>query len=460
MPYKPAHILTHDEVKSILQEAWNLGNPTLNTRSISDFKIKDFEVLENVLCEFFKKSPQFALEVPSAGALLKLLHKGDTKRNKSVALVSFYVLLKKDLLTNEEKNKLGSAIYGKNIFSDYTNRVKVLTKIKDYQTSTSPTHPEPENFEKKGANSIKIGISLFFLILVAGLIATKVWSYGKINGEEVKWEIINKQNINNQDIRISIEYDLSHISYSDAYLDFGDGETLQLQNNKGVISHSYRIPKIETLSLIVDGRKYIKSLILPSQGWFAHANNTFIQKSSFIKDNRIHLLENEETSPILKEEEFYVTYKKSLDFDIDIDDMIFEAKVKNPRAEGGINCFDVSFDLSGIHNDTISYVSFNLLKPDCTSWAKLRIGEVKLHSGNHNMGLSGLSLDNWKIVRCEINNKTLKIYADDQQLYSVPYKMPLGKLKQVQILFKGNGSIDYFNLSSNDRKKSYSYGFK
>lgn len=63
----------------------------------------------------------------------------------------------------------------------------------------------------------------------------------------------------------------------------------------------------------------------------------------------MHLIENEETKAILSRNEFYVIHRKTNNFDIEMDDLLFEAKVKNPESEAGISCFDISFDLSRIH---------------------------------------------------------------------------------------------------------------
>lgn len=470
MPYKPEHILTHSEVKSVLQQAWDLGTPMLNSKPVSDFKIKDFEVLENELNDFFKKSSRFSIEVPSAGALLKLLQNGDTKRNKAIAVVSFYVLLKMDFLTPEEKSKLSSEIYGKNVFSDYTNRVKVLTKIKEYLTSeqveeiteTKDDVPEilPDYQNSTRSNRLRIAAIILLSFAIVCFTVLKLWPSSTVNESDIKWEIAHTETVSNFDIRISFTYDFSNIKYTKATLDFGDGRTIDLKKNKGQMFHTYHKVQIRSLTLDIDGSKFVKTFTLPSRGWVAHINNDYLQENSFLKNGHMHLIENEETKPILSRDEFYVIYRKTSDFDIEMDDLLFEAKVKNPESEGGVSCFDVSFDLSGIHADTVTAISFNILKSGCTSWAKVKIGEVKLHSGNYNMTPSGQTLDEWKVIKGKVKNNNLEIFVGDTVLYKIPYKKPLGKLNQLQVLFKGNGSIDYFKIYSNNGKLLFSDDFE
>jgi hypothetical protein len=462
MPYKPEHILTKDEVKTVLQQAWNLGSPMLHSKHVSSFKIKDFEVLENELTDFFKKSALYSIEVPSAGSLLKLLQNGDTKRNKAIAVVSFYVLLKVDFLTSEEKNKLSSEIYGRNVFSDYTNRVKVLTKIKEYlsgkeitETPVNVVEVLPEYQNSVRFKRFKIPAIILLSLALVSLTVIKLWPSSVVNESDIIWEIANIENISNSDIRVVVVYDFNDIKYTKATLDFGDGRVLDLKKSKGEISHNYFKAQIKWLTLIIDDSKFVKTFTLPSRGWIASVDNAFFHDSSYLHNGSMHLVNNEQTKQILLKDEFYVVYRKTQDFDFELDNLSFETKVKNPQAEGGISCFDVSLDLSGVEGDSTTAVSFNLLKEGCSSWAKIKVGEVKLHSGNHDLTASGQWLEDWRIVKGEVKDKILKIYIDDVLLYSIPYHKPLGKLKQIQILFKGNGSVDYFKINSSEGKVLY-----
>lgn len=99
--------------------------------------------------------------------------------------------------------------------------------------------------------------------------------------------------------------------------------------------------------------------------------------------------------------------------------------------------------------------NFNILKSGCTSWAKIKIGEIKLLSGNCDTTLSGQNLDEWKV-----ENNNLDFSVEEKLLHKIPYKKPLGKLKQLQVLFKGNGSIDYFKIYSNKGKLLFSDVFE
>ena len=448
MNYKSIHILTSEEVGQLLQEAWNLSHPQLSTKKVADFKLKECEILESTFADFFYNCPRFSVETPSAQAILKSIQTGDSNRNKTIPVIAFYVLLRKDLLNEEELQKLSTEVSNKNMFSDYPNRVKVLISVKEYLNETPV--PKPTAQRGHAGNRRRSFYVIGAIILLLCLALVKLWPQKPIKSGEIYWEIVDVEDINERDTKISIAYDLSGISYREASLNLDDGLRLNLSRDKGTVAHTYNMAHLKRIILTIDGTKHVKVLYIPSKRWSAYLDMLHVPQGSFLKNGVAHVLENPTTQPILSKEEFYIRYIKTDDFDFDLDDISFETRVKNPKSEGGISCFDISIDLEGIQSDTATALHFNLLEPGCTSWAKLKVGDVRLHAGNYDMNPSGQNLGDWVVVKGRVINKILEVYIDDKLLYIIPYNSPLGKLKQIQVFFKGNGSLDWYKITSND----------
>lgn len=451
------HILTKDEVLQTLQEAWNLAKPELKHKEAKDLKLKDFEVLEASMKDYFKENPQFNIEIVSAGALLNLAQLGEGKRNKAIAVIALFVLLKRDILSEKEKEQYNVLLYGRNIFSDYSRRVKVVTRLKE--TLINNDRVSSLTAKSKGLSWKLVILSMAILIsLLTGLFFFKK-SIRSADPNSFSWEIETCDKPYYDSCEIKIDYDLSQISYKEAHIDLGNNRIQHLVKSKGHFSAEVFDNPIHTIFLVIDGKKYPKRIYSESSEWIGKINNTFVPYGSFTNDGKLHMNDSILKKFVKNSDEYYISYLKVKDFGYPLDDITFEAKVKNPLQEGGISCYDVSFDLNGILEMQKSQLSFNLLAPGCTNWARLRLGNLSLDPSNYDLSKSGVDLSYWRIVKGVFKDKRFKIYLDGKLLYEIPYKDGLGNLNFIQVFFKGNGSVDYFKLSTNDGKELFHDSF-
>lgn len=454
MPYKSIHILTHNEVIETLKMAWALAKPELKYKDVQEFKLKDFEVLEQCIKDFFQETTKFNIETVSAGSLLKLLQAGESKRNRAIAIVSFYVLLKNDNLSERDKEAFEVQKAGKNVFSDYPKRVKILTKLKEVYFVSPIKKNQVKETPVRKKNSLKIWLIVVISLVILSLLAAKYISFSSeeavFSENEVVWDIETCNVPSNLPCAITITYDLSKIRFRKAYIDVPGHGLIKLNKKKGKIDTLTLKKPIDTFYLLIDDKKYSKKIFLTTPKWIGKVNNVFIPYETLENNGRLHI--NDSILKHIKhaKEEFYVSYVKSGDFNYDLNNLMFEARIKNSKDEGGISCYDVSFDLNGIHNNILKGVSFNLLEPGCTNWARLQIGELSFNPDFYDLSHSGVNLNDWKVIKAKISDGKFVVYADGKVLYNIPFKEDLGKLQFIQVLFKGNGSLDYFKMYSSD----------
>ena len=62
----------------------------------------------------------------------------------------------------------------------------------------------------------------------------------------------------------------------------------------------------------------------------------------------------------------------------------------------------------------------------------------------HNQDLSALArnLQEFRKIRFETKAKIASVYFDGEEIYKVPYKIPLGKIKGLELSFKGRGMTE------------------
>ena len=439
---------TKDEVINIVKEAWFLTNPGILNKDIPDFKLKDFEVLEAELKSFFNENPNFNIDLVSAGALMNLVKFGENKRTKAMAEVGLFILLKKDLLTKEEKERFNVKILGKNLLSNYPKRVEVLTLLKERFIN------EKEGREDKTKGTHNNLLMIFILFLITGLTLLGAYSLRKdltnIQTIEPFWNVETCESYPYEPCLVRLTYDFSNLKYKKAYFDFEKYGQVDVTDKKGEFNRVLNIDSIKFIHLTIDKNSYKKDLVPVPTLWRGKANDVFIPNSTFQNSGYLHVSDSTLNKLFNKNEAYYITYSKGRAFNYDLNNVSFEVRVKNDVKGGGISCFDVSLDLYAQQNNEGKQMGFNLLAPGCTDWAKITIGDTTYNNQNFDVSPSGIDMNDWKVVKWNFQNRSLTIWVDNLQLYDIPFKEDLGLLKYVQVLFKGNGYLDYYKIISNN----------
>jgi len=71
------------------------------------------------------------------------------------------------------------------------------------------------------------------------------------------------------------------------------------------------------------------------------------------------------------------------------------------------------------------------------------------------MSKLGIDISEWTIIKAITQKKRLKIFANNKLCYNLPYRGAIGKLKIMQIFFKGSGSIDWVRINNLKGKNLY-----
>lgn len=441
------HFFSKDEVLIILKEAWDLAIPEFSHKSINNLKLRDYELLETVLIDYFKSNEEHNIEIISAGALMNLSKYGEGKRNKAIAVISLYILLKKELLSSDEKRKFNTKLHGRNLFSSYPKRAEVLSLLK-----RSLSESGIEN-ERKGQPAQSNFLMIMILLFITGF--TFVGAYFLKNSqpeitEKFYWNIERCENYLFEPCNVRITYDLSNINYKKAFFNLEHYGDIPVYNSKGEFNKILKIDSVDKITLNIDGKTFKKDLKSGNIIWRGKLNNDFLPNSYFHGKNILKIKDEIIEEYIENNEEFYVTYSKGRNFDYPIERVTFETKVKNSLKDGGVNCFDISLDLTGDYLGSNKEVGFNFLLPNCTKWAKVKIGEKIYKPSNYDMSPSGMDLNEWRIIRWNFKEKNLNIWIEDEKIYELPYEEELGLLKYIQVIFKGNGAMEYYKITSDN----------
>jgi hypothetical protein len=270
--------------------------------------------------------------------------------------------------------------------------------------------------------------------------------------QTIPFKILNATNNGVAPTKISFAINLMGMAYDSAFINY-DGFKVPITKQIDTFSHTYVHPTIRNIVVRLDTTEYHFITPINSKDWIAFfKKGPNLPEKMFKKPGKLHIdLENIPIE-LFNEKDYYVFYQKFTDFNIDADSLTFETKVKNNEGEGGISCYDVSIGVMMELNSKANNVAFNILHPSCTEYIHLIAGKTDIGYGGKaaKMPLTPLGIDisEWTNLKFITKNHVLTIFAKEKQIYQIPYDGPLGKVKMIQIEFKGSGSIDFVKMSN------------
>lgn len=454
-------LLSTEEVNAILQRAWSHTSSPNRNKPVDRLKVSDWDVLAEdikIRCSSEEFS-QYEINTFSGEAYMKLLGKPLSKKSRSIYVLVLFILIVEHKLDDKDKVHLANFLKARNHFlqkyfvSDQTNPV------------TTAENPNT-NIKKKTASSSYVQRYWWVsLIALNGLLLMKNFAFSttrtenskeiiETTDERIKLKMTNKKFRFHPPCDVVFDYDFKDISYKEAFLVIY-GQKIPLDASQGSYTHTFTAPGVSKVAIQLDNTIKYFDLVIRSNGWFALVDN--INMPLKYKNGALHYDLKDLPAQLLEDGQLYTNYTKIHDWEVNGDDMTFEARVKNPLEEGGISCYDVAFDLVGFKDNSIAEsISFNLVTLDCERYANLKVGKTAF-SGQKgdNLVASTLDLSSYHDVRFETHDHCAKISVDDQVIHEFIYSGEVGDIKYIQIGFMGSGSIDWLEIKSNKSDISY-----
>ena len=282
--------------------------------------------------------------------------------------------------------------------------------------------------------------------------------------------ILNLQNKNskNNDKAIvitenqSAKITLPNINIGSCDINFGDGYSENYNYCPTKIEHIYKKPGVYNLSITNSNseKKYKKVIIVnnadPSywDGYVSSLNN-YIQDNEevqdFYKNGELYI------SPSLSNVSYYWTNFVYVNINafknINANNFILTAKLKNSEDDGGLSAYDASLR---IYTDDGESIGASLMGE---SWAQ---EYTHIWAGNsHADDLSELILDlnNYKTIKYVVKDNNFTLYSDGKKLYTLPFNDTFGKIVGIGVSFKGSGTLDNVNIYNENNESVYNNNF-
>lgn len=311
------------------------------------------------------------------------------------------------------------------------------------------------SFTLEAKNIFKKRRWLAVIILSTGIIATILWKYTikekltLIHTEGVKFICNNPEGENPHSasflVRLpeNFQGDVSGFS-----VDYGDSKKERKVTGGKIFTHYFEIPGryypvVKYKSIPID----TISVYLQTVGWSATAemeHDTMrvypINNVNLIKKNGGLMVNSKELSyaGVDTSHTFYVNFVNSSPLKINGDNFELRANVNASQVRPGVRCSQVNVEVFG--EKTKHTIVF--MKPECVSWAVLRVSEIVKDGELEDLSPLGTDLTKGGRLKIRVADKLMKIFINEKLVYEISYKVPLKKIYGVKIAFSGIGTLN------------------
>lgn len=236
---------------------------------------------------------------------------------------------------------------------------------------------------------------------------------------QLSWNVKERFDIKKED-----EY------YTSTYYFPGYHQAKLVANNQVVKTHYVHITTKDWLTLVRYTPYDVLPIYIRNNGVIS--NGSMYASPYMLKTNNVDLTSRE----------FYVSYFNVRDFGLDGDNFSFETQIKNKSLEPELLCQDCQIMVYAEHGSFVIPVS----PKGCVSDIGIMASEVYKSGKTNDLSGFGCDLNDWRRIKCDVSNKKLSVFIDNQLACELSYSKPLGKIMGWHYFFKGCGAVDYLKL--------------
>lgn len=145
---------------------------------------------------------------------------------------------------------------------------------------------------------------------------------------------------------------------------------------------------------------------------------------------------------------FMTHYYRAARYAIDMDSLTVEYRIQNKPDAFGISCFDTRITLA---DSAVNQIATEFIRPGCREFTTLPGDTLQPQPLPDRTAFElafPLILNRFYTVKTVLTNGTATTYLDGKLLSRNTYSHSFGRLRQLEVKFKGSGKIDFFRLTN------------
>ncbi|WP_299555784.1 hypothetical protein [Seonamhaeicola sp.] len=336
--------------------------------------------------------------------------------------------------------------------------LNTLSQFIDYQNWRDFKNAHSKvNRPKKAHSKTLIKMPLVFG-LAAGLALVFITLYSSVTSKKdpISLEDIEKIKFSSKPIAtgmpnsVVFDFDLTLIKSDSIYIQqyWDPTKTIKLKKGQKQATGIYYFPGYFRAKLLVDNN-VIKEhdLFIKSDGWSASIDydpipkylekDQFINQGLFLDSLLISEISSSQT-PVISTFHFIEDLGA-----VSGDNFTLETTLKNTYRDKWAVCETINIYLIGSKGAII--IPFTI--PGCVSNINVMLNDVFLNGKEQDLSAFGSNFSTFKDIKISIENKLIKVYIDNKEIYSGTYNRSMGKLVGLRYKFLGAGEVKDLSIT-------------
>jgi hypothetical protein len=131
----------------------------------------------------------------------------------------------------------------------------------------------------------------------------------------------------------------------------------------------------------------------------------------------------------------WTVFSNAKEYSVDPGHFTFSATLQNTSAKEAAICRHVKVNI--ITSDGI--ISLPLCAKGCISDIALRVGDTLIDGKDHDLSAFGYDFSKPVAIKLVVEKRNAIISLNNQQVFTVPYKRPFGRIVNLMVIFEGAG---------------------
>ncbi|WP_422080195.1 hypothetical protein [Ulvibacterium sp.] len=225
-------------------------------------------------------------------------------------------------------------------------------------------------------------------------------------------------------------------------------KTIKLRLGQKQATGQYYFPGYFRAKLLVDGTVLKQhDLFIKTEGWLGTLDYNPIPK--YVPEDSIRQGALSFSQSILEEitsneQPFSTTFHRVNDFTpVSGDNFTLTTSIRNIYREKWAVCQNALIIILGTKSTLI--VPFSI--PGCVSEIGVMMSDVYISGKEHDLSGLGVDLSVTRDFKIEVRNKRLRVFLEDEQLFTGEYNESIGTIAGIRYRFLGAGEVSYTKLT-------------
>lgn len=294
--------------------------------------------------------------------------------------------------------------------------------------------------------SLAAGIALLFITLFSTIGTDE---HGLTTEDISKIKFSSRTVTNAMPNSVIFDFDISNIKSDSVYIQqyWDANKTIKINTKQKQATGIYYFPGYFRAKLVIDGTVVKQhDLFIKSNGWSASIDydpipkyvepKNFINDGLLLDDALISEIQHSDT-PLISSFHFIEDLGT-----ISADNFSLETTLKNIYRDKWAVCQMTYIYIIGTKGVII--IPFTI--PGCVSNINVMLNDVYYKGKEHDLSTFGIDLSSPKNIKINVTEQQLRVFVEDEQIFSGTYTKPVGKLVGIRYKFVGAGLIKHTKI--------------